>query len=115
MEAYSLDQPEPVNKSADFNSCWHEVLEKARNVDLPESIIDLMVERNEVGIKRYGVPLMPFNGRNARADALMEALDLLAYLQQIIMENSVEKSWDPTIDKLFNTILLSLPHLHKNL
>lgn len=36
--------------------------------------------RRDLGIERYGVPLQHDNGRDYRADALQEALDLYAYI-----------------------------------
>ena len=36
--------------------------------------------RRELGIARYGTPLQYDNGRDYRADALQEALDLYAYI-----------------------------------
>lgn len=36
--------------------------------------------RRELGIERYGTPLQHDNGRDYRADALQEALDLYAYI-----------------------------------
>lgn len=42
--------------------------------------------RTEIGIKRYGTALQPFNGRDALVDAYEEALDLVCYLKQLIIE-----------------------------
>lgn len=44
-------------------------------------------DRLQVGIKRYGQPLQPHNGRNALRDAYEEALDLAVYLRQAIYES----------------------------
>lgn len=49
-------------------------------------VIDDMQARHEVGVKRYGVALQPFNGRNALRDAYEECLDMAAYLKQAIIE-----------------------------
>jgi len=53
-------------------------------------IVDLVVAdmqaRKEHGIATYGMPLQPFNGRNAAGDAYDEALDLAFYLRQHIEE-----------------------------
>jgi hypothetical protein len=38
------------------------------------------------GLRTYGVPLQPHNGRDALADAYAEALDLAMYLRQAIFE-----------------------------
>jgi hypothetical protein len=46
--------------------------------------------RVEVGIRRYGTPLMTRNGRDALTDAYEEALDLVFYLRQALMERDGE-------------------------
>jgi hypothetical protein len=43
--------------------------------------------RLQVGIKRYGQPLQPHNGRDALRDAYEEVLDLAVYLRQAIYES----------------------------
>jgi hypothetical protein len=42
--------------------------------------------RRDIGIQRYGSPLMTHNGRDAVQDALEEAVDLAVYLKQVAME-----------------------------
>lgn len=57
--------------------------------DLPvmhDLVIEDLRRRLEVGIRRYGQPLQPFNGRNALRDAYEEVLDLAVYLRQAIWE-----------------------------
>lgn len=49
-------------------------------------------ERIALGIKRYGKPLQTFNGRDALVDAYQEALDLVHYLKQAIMERDARKA-----------------------
>lgn len=53
-------------------------------------INDLVVtdlnSRKEMGIKKYGTPLQPFNGRKALKDAYEEVLDLALYLRQALYE-----------------------------
>ena len=43
-------------------------------------------ERKQLGADRYGTPLQPFNGRCAVQDAADEALDLVIYLTQCMVE-----------------------------
>jgi hypothetical protein len=43
-------------------------------------------ERVRVGKDRYGTKLMTHNGRDALYDAYQEALDLVMYLRQVILE-----------------------------
>ena len=53
-------------------------------------IYDLVVTdlnaRKEMGVKKYGTPLQPFNGRKALKDAYEEVLDLALYLRQALYE-----------------------------
>ncbi len=43
-------------------------------------------EQVEAGLKEYGTPLAPFNGRDAADDARRELVDLSQYLTQLEME-----------------------------
>jgi hypothetical protein len=52
-----------------------------------------MRARDKSGKAKYGVPLQPFNGRNPLVDAYQEALDLVVYLRQAIIE------WDRGADE----------------
>ncbi len=47
-----------------------------------------LVERERLGIERYGTALYPHNGRRALQDAYEEALDLAQYLKQALVEQS---------------------------
>lgn len=51
---------------------------------------EMIEERKQIGIQRYGTPLQTFNGRDAVQDAVEEALDLVTYLFQAILEGKVE-------------------------
>lgn len=42
--------------------------------------------RDAVGQKKYGTSLQTFNGRDSLNDAMQEAMDLVMYLKQAIME-----------------------------
>lgn len=64
-----------------------------------------LVEREKVGISRYGTSLQPFNGRDAFRDAYEEALDLACYMRQIIEERDnpdrmTPEEHDDVIEKL---------------
>ena len=52
---------------------------------LPAVINDLR-QRAIGGWKKYGTPLKTDNGRDALVDAYQEALDLVMYLKQALME-----------------------------
>jgi len=47
-----------------------------------------LVEREQVGIQRYGTALQAHNGRDALVDAYQEALDLACYVRQAIEESA---------------------------
>lgn len=51
-------------------------------------VIQDMEDRRQLGIERYGTPLQANNGRDALVDAYQEALDLVVYLRQAIIERS---------------------------
>jgi len=52
-------------------------------------MVDLRL-RSAVGLKKYGTPLRAHNGRDALVDAYQEALDLVMYLKQMLMEREEE-------------------------
>lgn len=49
-------------------------------------VISDIEERVKDGTAKYGTPLKTFNGRNALWDAYQEAIDLVFYLRQAILE-----------------------------
>lgn len=54
--------------------------------DIAALVQDDICERYKRGIKEYGVPLRPFNGRKPLLDAYQEAIDQVMYLRQEIYE-----------------------------
>jgi hypothetical protein len=54
------------------------------------AVIDDMNKRNDFGIKKYGTPLQPNNGRDSLRDAYEELLDLVVYLKQYIIEKEIK-------------------------
>lgn len=75
-------QPEPIGNNS--QPSWDLVIEDYRSKNkhsFVENIVELMKMRNEIGIKRYGVPLQPYNGRDSVIDAIDEATDLTVYLK----------------------------------
>lgn len=52
-----------------------------------DQVITDIKERVEFGVRKYGGPLMTNNGRNALWDAYQEALDLVMYLRQRLLED----------------------------
>lgn len=49
-------------------------------------VVEDLHSRADAGELKYGVRLRTFNGRDALMDAYQEALDLVMYLKQAIME-----------------------------
>lgn len=54
--------------------------------NVQDALIEMIKERRELGIQRYGRALQTFNGRDAVKDATEEALDLATYLMQVSLE-----------------------------
>jgi hypothetical protein len=53
-----------------------------------DALIAAIENRKQLGIARYGSPLMTHNGRDALRDAWEESIDLAAYLTQMRMERA---------------------------
>jgi len=60
---------------------------KGNGVEIIELVKQDLIDRAEMGEKKYGEKLKPFNGRSALVDAYQEALDLCMYLRQKIYED----------------------------
>lgn len=73
---YPPPQPAPSGGHGDV---WAELIEAHPN----HPLVERMRARRELGIQRYGVPLGYDDGRDARRDALEEALDLAVYLWRL--------------------------------
>jgi hypothetical protein len=59
-----------------------------------DAVMRDLEQRSVDGEKKYGTKLKTFNGRNPLIDAYQEALDLVMYLKQAIMEQ--ERELPPT-------------------
>lgn len=62
-------------------------------VDLLDAVVPVaadvsadLIDREQLGIDRYGTTLQAFNGRDVLRDAYEEALDLACYLRQAMVE-----------------------------
>lgn len=55
------------------------------------AVMDDLKERAEAGKERYGTYLETHNGRDALMDAYQEALDLVMYLKQAILERDKQE------------------------
>lgn len=54
--------------------------------DVFDLVVKDLADRAILGLRKYGQPLRPKNGRDALLDAYHEALDLAMYLRQAIEE-----------------------------
>lgn len=57
-----------------------------RSVSVTDAVIADMHERRQYGVTKYGTELQAGNGRDALTDAYQEALDLVMYLRQLLLE-----------------------------
>lgn len=60
--------------------------------DLPyiqDQVTKDIAARKELGIRRYGTALQPFNGRDALLDLYEELLDATMYIKQLLVEREV--------------------------
>jgi hypothetical protein len=84
MTAAELLAPQPAPTSAERSrSVTDWMLEEQ---GMPPELVELLVARREQGRARYGTELETHNGRDPRVDALQEAVDLIVYLGQAVME-----------------------------
>lgn len=63
-----------------------EELPKTGREIVVDALIKDFLERKEFGAKKYGSPLMTFNGRNALIDLYQELHDATVYCKQVLME-----------------------------
>lgn len=82
MTTLNAPQPPPSNNTPDNPACWAALLADG---GIEPWLLELIEERDAMGRAKYGMPLRAWNGRDAAADALQEALDLAVYLQQCMM------------------------------
>lgn len=59
------------------------------NKDIADLVIEDIKKRKVMGEEKYGVPLRPFNGRDAIQDLYEELLDATQYIRQYIEETEV--------------------------
>lgn len=94
LEANPHMRPEepPERKGTDV---WEEAMKFARYhgyTDGEDGLQQLMFDRREFGIAKYGQPLMSEDGRNTFKDMLDEALDGYAYAMKYFMQRNTHTS-----------------------
>lgn len=58
--------------------------------EVQQALINAIAARRELGIRKYGQPVMTHNGRNPLRDAWEEVIDLAVYLTQMMLEAGEE-------------------------
>ena len=71
-----------------------EPMPKSGGVNIMPEVIKDLKARDRVGTKKYGTTLQSNNGRNCLMDAYQEALDLVMYLKQALIEQAVSQPRD---------------------
>lgn len=56
-----------------------------------DEVIKDIEERKQVGIKRYGTTLQPFNQRDALQDLYEELIDACCYIKQVLLERDFSR------------------------
>lgn len=93
LDNLNTPQPAPVSTARSLD-VWPAIYGKlyvdaevSKSVKKKE-LADIMRDRDMAGRGKYGCPLQSHNGRNAKIDALQEALDLVAYTYQVFLETN---------------------------
>lgn len=64
----------------------HEPKPKQGKIDILPVVIQDLKDRSNMGKDKYGTVLQSHNGRDSLMDAYQEALDLVMYLRQALIE-----------------------------
>jgi hypothetical protein len=77
--------------------------------EVQQALINAIAARRELGIRKYGQPVMTHNGRNPLRDAWEEVIDLAVYLTQMMLEAGEElerpevpATWKTNIEAAMN-------------
>ena len=102
MSITNEKQPDPVPSQA--VSTWEKVIEDYEKIASDEitkkEMIQLMVDRNNFGIKKYNTPIQPFNGRDNLGDCLQEMFDAVVYIKNEHLEKD-----NKVVEELYKSIL----------
>jgi hypothetical protein len=93
------EQPAPV-ESAGSVEVYPEVyaIARAHLANVAPETIEVLRQRRQQGIERYGRELHTDNGRNAWADLAQELVDAAMYAAQIVLEGEDDGSDGPAYD-----------------
>ena len=90
----ATEQPDPIGN--DKVAIWEEVIKdfdaSFNDTDVKTALLKDMTDRDAWGRSKYGVPLQPFNGRDALVDLYQEFLDAIVYTKQYEIENPNDPS-----------------------
>jgi hypothetical protein len=79
------DRPPVTNTDADSHS---QPAPTGNGASVTDAVVSDIHFRREQGTVKYGTELLTDNGRDALTDAYQEALDLVMYLKQELMERA---------------------------
>lgn len=68
-----------------------------------------ILERKEFGVRKYGTPLQPFNGRSFLQDSYEEVLDLAVYLRGKLEEEREERQGLEALRRILDDYDHSMP------
>lgn len=66
-----------------------------------------MESRHQYGLKKYGEEMQPFDGNDMLREAYQEAIDMVVYWRQLILER--DHSTDPNVWQLVRSLLAYVP------
>jgi len=78
-------------KGKKMNDSKHEPMPKPGKKSVLIDVMTDLLHRDQIGRKKYGTSLKTFNGRNGLKDAYQEALDMVMYLKQCLLEVESKK------------------------
>lgn len=67
-----------------------------------DAVIRDVHERMKLGVRKYGTPLQPSNGRDSLTDAYEEALDLVVYIKNELLKRDAQPKSDGKDIRLAN-------------
>lgn len=72
-------------------------------------VLAVLEDRNQFGLRKYGVPLRPFDGNDPLREAYQEYVDFVVYLRQAIFE--ADSPMDELLREVYPSALRELSAL----